>query len=187
MALNPATSPAARSSGDAGFTLVESLVALGLLAGALISIALVLTSGIRRLADSPVDLVAQQKAIEAVESVYTARDTRKLTWAQIRNVQGGSGHDGGIFLDGARPMAIPGPDGLVNTADDGGVETLVLPGRDGLLGTADDQVVPLSQFTREIQIRDAGTNLRQLTVTVTYRTGNGTRTYVLTTLISSWA
>jgi type II secretory pathway pseudopilin PulG len=173
--------------GQTGFTLVETLVALGILTGGLLALALGLTAGVRRLADSPMDLIAKQKATEAIESVFTARDTRLLTWAQIRNVQGGTGTDGGVFLDGAKAMKTNGADGLVNTADDGATEQIVYPGPDNLLGTADDIVVPLTQFTREIRIRDVSTNLRQVQVIVTYATGNGTRSYTITTLISSYS
>ncbi len=174
-------------AGERGFTLIESLVALGILSGGLLALALVLTTGVKKLADAPIDLIAKQKATEAIEAVFQARDTRVLTWAQIRNVQGGTGADGGIFLDGPQPIRIPGADGLINTADDGAVERLILPGSDGLLGTADDQSIPLSQYTREIRIRDINAVLRQIDVTVTYQTGNGTRRYALTTYISSYS
>ena len=59
-----------------------------------------------------------QKAAQAIEAVFGARDSHKVTWAQIRNVNGASGSDGGIFLDGPQPLPQAGPDGLVNTGDD---------------------------------------------------------------------
>jgi hypothetical protein len=172
---------------DGGFTLVESLLAIGILSGGMLMLAMVLVTGVKRLADAPVDLIAKQKAVEAVEAVFEARDTRLLTWAQIRNVQGGSGADAGVFRDGAQPMRTPGADGLINTADDGAVEIVVLPGADGVLGTADDQSIPLTQYTREIRIRDINAVLRQIDVIVTFRTSNGTRQYTLTTYVSSYS
>ena len=63
-------------------------------------------------------LIAREKAREAVESVHSARDMRVITWAQIRNVQ-----QGGVFLAGAQPLRTAGADGLVNTADDGALES----------------------------------------------------------------
>jgi hypothetical protein len=132
-------------------------------------------------------VIATQKAAEAIESVYAARDSHVLTWAQIQNVKGLSGSDGGIFLDGPQPLNTPGPDGLVNTADDGAIETVTSPGPDGILGTADDVVLPLTGYTREIAIRDVQNDLRSITVTVTYRDGDATRTYVLTSYISNYA
>jgi prepilin-type N-terminal cleavage/methylation domain-containing protein len=170
-----------------GFTLVEAMVALGVLSVGLLSMAGVLSAGLRHLGGSPTDIIARQKAVEAIESVYTARDTGVLTWAQIRNVQGGSGSDGGVFVDGPQSLKVPGNDGLVNTADDGTGETLVQPGPDGLLGTTDDILTALSQYTREIKIRDVSSRLRSLEVTVTVQSTTGVRTYVLKTLISSYA
>ena len=172
---------------ERGFGLVESLLALGILSGGLLMLAMVLVAGVKRLADAPLDLTAKQKAVEAVEAVFQARDTRLLTWAQIRNVRGGSGADGGVFLDGPQPMRTAGADGLINTADDGAVEIVVLPGADGVLGTADDQSIPLTQYTREVRIRDINSVLRQIDVIVTYQTGNGTRQYSLTTYVSSYS
>jgi prepilin-type N-terminal cleavage/methylation domain-containing protein len=173
--------------GERGFSLIETMIALGILATGLLGAAAVLTSGMQRLAGSPAQVIATQKAAEAVESVFSARDSHILTWAQICNVHGASGSDGGVFLDGPQPLRLPGPDGLVNTADDGALETVTNPGPDGLIGTADDQVVPLSGYTREIKIRDVETGLRIITVTVTYQDGNVTRSYVLTTYISDYA
>jgi hypothetical protein len=153
---------------------METMVAMTVLAVGLLGLAAVLSSGLKDMGLSPLDVIARQKVAEAIESVYTARDTRVLTWAQIHNVLGGTGSDGGIFLDGAQPLKTVGADGLVNTADDGAVETT--GGR------------PLSEFTREIRIRDVSATLRELTVTVIVTTGaGGPRTYTVTTLISSYS
>lgn len=172
-----------RSQNDRGFSLVEALVSLAVLAVGLLSLAGVLTTGLQDISVSPTDVIARQKVAEAIEAVYTARDTRILTWAQIRNVP-----NGGIFLAGPQPLRTTGLDGLVNTADDGPVEELILPGLDGQLGTGDDVRTPLSQYTREIGITDISLMLRQLTVTVTITTGGGVRrNYTVTTLISSFS
>jgi hypothetical protein len=119
--------------------------------------------------------------------VSTARDNRVLTWAQIRNVTGGSGADGGIFLDGPQSVRAAGPDGLVNTVDDGALASIIKPGPDNLLGTGDDEVIPLFGFTREIEIRDISPNLRQIRVIVRYRTATGPTQYILTTYLSTYA
>jgi hypothetical protein len=47
--------------------------------------------------------------------------------------------------------------------------------------------VSLVGFTRQIQITDVETNLRLITVTITYQQGSATRTYTLTTYISNFA
>jgi prepilin-type N-terminal cleavage/methylation domain-containing protein len=172
---------------ESGFSLIETMIALGILATGLLGLAGVFTIGMAHMATSSANLIAREKAREAVESVHTARDTRTITWSQIRNVA-----QGGVFLDGAQSVKKPGDDGLVNTADDGSVEEIVLPGPDGLLNTADDQHVSLSNFTRQIVISDLfdqngdlNQSLRQITVTITYSVGPVRRTYTLTTYISS--
>ena len=100
--------------GEAGFSLVETMIAMGILATGLLSMAGAFVLGLASLNGSSANLVAREKAREAIESVHTARDTRVITWGQIRNVS-----DGGAFVDGAQPLRNPGPDGLMNTADDG--------------------------------------------------------------------
>jgi len=167
---------------DRGFSLIETVIALGVMTVALLGLAALLTAGMRRIASAPGDLTATQKASEAIESVFSARDTHTVTWAQLRNVA-----DGGIFLDGPQSLRLPGLDGLIDTGDDGAIETVTYPGRDGQLGNADDVTVTLSNFTREIQIRNIETNLRSVTVIIRYPQGSTMRTYTLTSYISNFA
>ncbi len=177
-------------SSESGFSVVETIVSIGVLTTGIIGAAAVLVAGMTNLNSSPADVVVTQKASQAVEAVFAARDSHKLTWSQIRNVRGPSGNDGGVFLDGPQPLKKAGADGLVNTADDTTVETVVLPGKDQMIGTSDDQTLTLNQFQREIAIADVpGENgqLRSITVTITYQNGPTKRTYVLTTFISSYA
>jgi type II secretory pathway pseudopilin PulG len=178
-----------------GFSLAETVIALGVLTTGVLGAAAVLTTGVKNLSSSPGDVVVTQKATQAIEAVFSARDSHKLTWAQIRNVHGASGNDGGIFLDGPQPLYFEGLDGLVNTADDAaaGIESTVLPGKDQMIGgiySADDVTVTLTNYTREIQIRDypnENGELRTITVTVTYTSGTTVRKYVLTTFISAYS
>lgn len=186
-----------------GFSLLETIVALGVLTTGVLGAAAVLASGMQNLSSSPADVVTTQKAAEAMEAVFSARQSGKLTWAQLKNVQGASGSDNGIFLDGPQPLNLSGADGLVNTADDTvavstsicptkcwGIETMQLPGKDQALNTADDAYIQLTTFTREIKIRDVSAEngqLRSIVVTVTYKNGTTTRTYTLTTYLSSYS
>src|SRR3954468_14413778 len=175
---------------EAGFSLVETIVAMGVLTIGVLGSASVLTSGMQNLASSPADVVVTQKAAQAIEAVYSARDSHRLTWGQLRNVQGVSGADAGIFLDGPQPLKLAGSDGLVNTADDTTIETITLPGKDQTLGTADDQVIALDEFTRQIAISDVANEsgqLRQATITITYPNGPTKRSYTLTTFISAYS
>ena len=138
------------------------------------------------MASSSPTLVAREKAREAVESVHTARDMRVITWAQINNTS----VTGGRFAVGAQPLLQPGADGLVNTADDPTtLEEEITPGPDSILGTSDDVHVPLANLWRTIAITDISgePSLRQLRVTIRYQVGTTTRTYVLTTYVSSFA
>ena len=164
-----------------GFSLIETIVSMGVLTVGMLGTVGVLARGMSHVAGSPGHVIAAQKAAEAIESVFSARDTRLLTWAQIRNVAGASGTDGGVFLDGATALKTAGPDGLVNTADDGSVEQVENPGPDGIIGTADDQIVVLNGFTREIEIRDVQPALRQIKVTIKYQQGSTERQYQLVT------
>jgi prepilin-type N-terminal cleavage/methylation domain-containing protein len=174
-----------------GFTLVEVLIAMLLLTIGAMSLLGVMSVGVHRAAGAQETVIAREKAREAIESVHAARDTGLLSWGNILNV-----NDGGLFLDGEQPLARPGADGLVNTADDAaaGLETLLGAGGDGILGTDDDVSRPLHDFTREIVISPldgnnggVNPNLREITVTVRYKIRNLWRTYTLRTYVSSFS
>jgi prepilin-type N-terminal cleavage/methylation domain-containing protein len=175
------------TTSESGFTLIEVMVGMVILTIGTLALAGGVAAGARRLTGSQDQMQASERAAEAAESVFKARDNRTLTWAQIRNVAGGSGADGGIFQDGAKNIRAAGTDGLVNTADDGAVVQIVQPGPDGLLGTGDDVTSPIVGMTREIEIRDISATLRQLRVIVRYQTPMGTQQFVLTTFISAYA
>jgi type II secretory pathway pseudopilin PulG len=169
-----------RSQG--GFSLVETIFAIGVLSVGALGMAGIFVQGMQKTASSPAELIATQKAAEAIESVFSARDSHSITWAQLRNQA-----QGGIFNNGPKPLTVDGRDGVVDTADDGAVESVTLPGVDQRLGTADDVTKTLSDFTREIKITDVSTDLRSITVTITFKDGASTRSYTLTALISSFA
>lgn len=175
-----------------GFTLIEVIVAMVVLMVGLLSLVGVLAVGVKRVGNSSTQLVAREKAREAVESVHAARDTGRVTWGNIQNVPAG-----GIFLAGEQSLREPGVDGIVSTSDDAAepLQTLRKPGGNGILGDADDEVLPLSDFTREIAISPIinpvtllpNPNLRQIVVTVRYRVDQQWRTYTLTTFVSSFS
>jgi hypothetical protein len=177
-----------RRTSEEGFGLVEALVGLTMLSFGLLGIAAAFAQGMKSLSGSNFDILAREKAVEAIETVYSSRDTKTITWAEIRNKQGETGHDGGVFLDGEHPLTLAGDDGLVNTEDDSDeIESIVQPGQDKLLGTGDDIVRPLQGFTREIEIRELSPTLRLLRVTVRYKVGTEAREYEIVTYISSYA
>jgi type II secretory pathway pseudopilin PulG len=185
---------------DAGFSLLEVLVSMLLLMAGLLGLAQVFLLGMAHASTSSANLVAREKAREAIESVHTARDTRTITWNQIRNatarmcegVDEPSGWNAtpGTFIDGPQVgLRVAGPDGLVNTPGD---EDLPLErvrhfGADGIPGTADDWEQELTNYSREIWICDHSTSLREIRVTIDYRVGGITRQYRLTTFISNYS
>ena len=172
----------------AGFTLLEALISIVVLSFGILSLAGIYAQGIFYASLSQYDYVAEKKAEQAVEGIFTARDIKQLTWSSINNVS-----QNGVFLDGPQPMLVPGSDGLVGTSTDSGSthEYITIgPGADGVLGTADDQVVDLNPWmTRTIAITPVTgeTNLRMITVTINYQVGKLTRTYTLISYISAFA
>ncbi len=166
------------------------MVSMLILTVGLLSLVGVAAVGVRRVGQSSPMLIAREKAREAIESVHSARDTGELAWAKVRNVA-----DGGIFLAGPQNLKLSGVDGLVNTGDDGAVETIRTAGIDNVLGNGDDVITTLIDYTREIRITplnyDGGgvvnPNLRQIEVIVRYKADAVWRTYTITTFISSYS
>jgi prepilin-type N-terminal cleavage/methylation domain-containing protein len=189
-----------RFSAERGFTLIETMIAIVIMSIGILTVVAAFATAIATTQNAQQDLIARQKALEAMESIFTARNTQQINFAAIANIP-----DGGIFTSGATLLWDAGPDGLVNTADDipfaakgvcpAGPECITLPGPDGILGTADDVPMSLGNFTRQIQINPVlqadGTvnpNLKQIIVTVSYTTGGFLvpRSYSVNALISSF-
>src|ERR1700728_3335619 len=122
-----------------GFTILEVMIATVVMTIGLLAVIASFATAIAATASAQEDLIARHKALDAMESIYTARNSQQLPFASINNVAAG-----GIFLPGALPLKCAGPDGIVGTADDtnctapdtgvacpGGVECMVLHGPDG--------------------------------------------------------
>lgn len=189
------------SRAQAGFTIIETMIAVAITSVGILALIAAFATAVSATQNGQQNLIAREKALQAMESVYTARNTQQITFAQIANVA-----SGGIFTNGATQLLCAGPDGLVNTTDDvscpasgpcaAGPECLVLPGPDGILGTPDDVAMSLGNFTRQIQINSTleadgvttDPTLKQIVVTLTYTTGNSTvpRTYTINALISAY-
>jgi hypothetical protein len=178
------------SHSSAGFTLIEAVISLLVLAIGIMGLAAMMTNGIAFMGMSEYDYLAQQKAEEAVESVFYARDSQLYTWDQIQNVS-----NGGIFLDAPEVLCDPGPDGIIDTADDitTNLDAIYIPGPSGVLDGSDAVKQNLSTFTRTIAITNVvepNINppvLRQITVTINYTVGRFKRQYVLTSYICEWS
>ena len=194
-----------KQSAEGGFTLLEVMIAIMVMTIGLLAVIATFATAISATASAQEDLVARHKALDAMESIYTARNSQQLPFASIQNIA-----NGGVFKGGAQQLLCAGPDGLVGTADDvactapdtgaacpGGVECLVLPGPDVVLGTADDVTQSLSNFTRTItfgqvqlpasQGGGVNPNLVSVAITVSYtKPGWPARAYTVNSLISSY-
>jgi prepilin-type N-terminal cleavage/methylation domain-containing protein len=194
--------------GQRGFALVEVMIAMVILTVGMCAVLASFGVAITATESAQEDLIARQKALQALESIYTARNSQQIPWAAINNTTVAPG----IFAVGALPMLCAGPVyGIVGvqgdtapcttasgaTCPNGGVECMVLPGPDGILGTGDDETLSLSNFTRTIAftpvnlpVAEGGgvnTNLIAVTVTVTYTKPNWpARNYVVNGLISNY-
>jgi len=193
--------------GQKGFSLLEVLIAMIVMTIGLLAVILSFGTAIEATEWAQEDLIARHKALDAMESIYTARNSQQLPFAQINNVV-----NGGVFLSGAQPLLCAGQDGLVGTADDvactapdtgaacpGGIECLMLPGPDGILGTSDDTTETLANFTRTVTFSQTflpaaqgggvNTNLIAVAITINYTKAGRyglNRSYTVNGLISSY-
>jgi prepilin-type N-terminal cleavage/methylation domain-containing protein len=170
---------------EAGFSLVEVLVAMGILAVALLSLAGVFTMALARASNAGADVIAKEQASQAIESIFAGRDSGRLQWTQLQNVAAG-----GIFADGFTNIVDPGADRICNTTDDGTtIVTVRKPGPNGNLGDADDQIVALSNYQRKVQITASTTSadtLRQVKVIIEYTVSGMKRHFEMVSYISSY-
>ena len=175
-----------------GFSTIEVLAALFVVTIALTSLLALFGYAISTMTLMQDLLIAKQKSREALESIYTARNTRQITFDMIQNVSASPG----IFLDGFQSLRRPGTDGLIGTSDDNStaIETQTLPGPDGYLNTGDDEVRTLTRFERQIEIdpilfADSSVNpdIRRVMVSIRYSNPVGDQqTYVVESYISRY-
>jgi prepilin-type N-terminal cleavage/methylation domain-containing protein len=172
-----------RTSRQPGFTLLEVMISTVIMGVGLLAILGLFTVSLNSTQSVQLDMIARQKATETLESIFTARQTSQISFAQIQNVPNG------IFTAGMVAMTDPGPDGLDGTGDDVPAAPIRLPGPDGILNTADDTFQSLADFQRQVQIINipAEPNVRQVIVTVQYPNARGQiRSYTVQALISSF-
>ncbi len=160
--------------GARGFSLLEFLMAMLVLLIGLGGVMSLFMHSMVAMTFAEESLIAKQKSREALECIFTARNTQQVTFDNVRNT--GSGN--GIFVTGLQPLTTPGDDGLVGTADDGPVESMVIP---------DGTSRVLNEFQRQIEITDLTDDLRQITVTIRYAAPRGwIRNYQVRTYISRY-
>ena len=176
-----------RRRGQAGFSVLEAMISVVVVTVGLLGLLSAFSVAIAASGNVQLDTIARQKATEALESIYTARQTQQITFAQIANTS----LPPGIFTTGMVPLKDAGPDGLDGTADDTGPAPVMVPGISGTLtGTSPpDVAVSLTNFQRQITITPdpLNANLKMVTVTVQYNVSQGVqRQYTVQSLISSF-
>lgn len=176
---------------ESGVTLIEVMVATFILTISLVAMAMTMAQGISAMFIVQEQLIAKQKSRETLESVFTARSTQNIDFPDIQSLSAG-----GIFLEGWQPVRGMGTDGIANTGDDAAtpVETIVLPGPDGLLGTADDEGRQLTNYQRRIVFSqvllpsgDVDQEIRQVSVDVRFQVRGRWWTISVSSYISRFA
>jgi prepilin-type N-terminal cleavage/methylation domain-containing protein len=164
----------------AGFSLVETMIAMVVLAIGLMSVATVFSSSLEIIYLAQADAIAQHQAQQMIEGIFAARNTGAVSFAALQNQSSAPGI--GIFKDGMTAAFQAGPDGVMNTLDDGPALEL---GPDGK---------PLSNFQRQITISTVflqdgvspDPNERKVQVWVQYTVGRMVRTYTQVTYVSTF-
>lgn len=182
-----------RKKKQAGFTLLEAVISMAVVTVGLIGVLASFAAAIGSTSMVQSDTIARQKATEALESIYTARQTAQLAFDKIQNVSAGGN---GIFVGGMNPLTDPGPDGLDGTLDDVSAAPITVPGYTGSQtgSSASTQQISLSNFQRQITITNVNNpdgslnaNLRQVTITVQYPSPQGQpRSYTVQALVSAY-
>jgi len=174
---------------EQGFSLIEVMISIVVLTIGLVALLAVFGVAIASTQASQEDLVAKQLASEAMENIFTARDTdqvdpvlgRPIEWDDLQNAPDG------IFVSGQQPINQPGGDGIIGTADDSPARTLDIADPDGVIR---GKTQPLTNFKRSITLTDvpgSGT-VRSITIVITYSTARSPipKTYTLSGYISQY-
>jgi hypothetical protein len=121
--------------------------------------------------------------ISVLEQMETLRNTRQLTFGQIANVGqvDNTGSDtpfAGFPVEEQAVSKDPGPDGIFGTGDD-----LTSAGPGGIYGDANDiqndQTLVMPGYGRKIKIEMLSSNIKKITVTLTYPGPSGRKEEVV--------
>src|SRR5437660_12618955 len=106
-----------RRHAQSGFSLLDAMTALVILSFGILSLAAFYAQGIQVASMTQLDYIAEKKAEEAGETIFAARDSKLLTWTNIRTVTGVRGPNDGVVLVGPQPVLPAGPGGRYGTGD----------------------------------------------------------------------
>ncbi len=136
---------------EKGFTLIEVMIAGVIMSVGLLALAYASAQGMGVVMASQQTATAQQQARQAMEDLLAARNNGLLQFSQIDNLS-----NGGVFQVGPQLLTLaPNPQGVLGTATDGQTPP------------------PLAGYTRQIQITDLSSTLKQINITVNYTRPNG--------------
>ena len=154
--ITPSSNSARRAAraGEAGFTLLEAVVAISVLTVGLLGIAAAITYSMATTTRTRDVTQAKQIILSTLEQVTILRDSERLDFAQISN--DGVGYFSGFVSSFAQVTNDPGPDGIHGTQDD----------------VAGDDDPTNDAFKRAIEVSELNPNLKKVVVTIKYRTGN---------------
>ena len=97
---------------QSGFTIIETMIAIAIMSIGIVTLIAAFATAVSATNNAQENLIARQKTLEAMESIYTARNAQQVDFAQIANIS-----SGGIFTTGSTQLLAPGPDGLVTARD----------------------------------------------------------------------
>jgi len=164
------------TKGEAGFTLIEAVIAILILTIGLIGTAAAITYALQFGAVSRNLSSAKSVIVATIEEVEALRNVRRLDFKQVANVGSvdnvGSPNLFNGFSTGFKPVSLsPGPDAVNGTDDD-----LRDPGADGNYGTPDDfdnQGLVRSGYMRNITVTNLSDTLKRVEVRVRYLGSSG--------------
>ena len=138
---------------EAGFTMLEAVVAISVLTVGLLGVAAAIAYSAATTGRTRDITQAKQIILSTLEQVSVLRDSERLTFAQIGNAP--NGNFTGFVSSFQQVTNDPGPDGIHGTADD--------------VATDDDPTN--DNFKRSVVVSSLNPNLKKIEVTVRYKTG----------------
>src|ERR1700674_156395 len=80
---------------EGGFTLLEVMISIVIMTIGILALIASFATAVAATASAQEDLVARHKALDAMESIYTARNSQQLPFSSIQNIA-----NGGVFKSG---------------------------------------------------------------------------------------